>query len=129
MIPKSPGEIVDTWSILRMKAVLIPDLFCEVLQYQGVVSGMFYEKPEIFAPVACIIEMNARIWMLEASIRSGEITDSELVEIGKRAIKIRDYNARRVEAKVAIDKIFGHKGIDAKVEHRSVVKEGKDGTS
>lgn len=125
MIPKSPGEIIDTWSILRMKAIVIPQLFCELLQYQSVVSNMVHEKPEIFAPMVAIVEMNAKIWMLEAGIRSGEIPDSELSEIGARAIKIRDFNARRVEAKIAIDKAFGHQSIETKVEHRSEVKEGK----
>lgn len=67
---------------------------------------------------------NAKIWENEAAIRRQYVSDPSanqelsLVEIGRRALVIRDHNKERVAAKNEIDVMFGDMP-DNKVDHAS----------
>lgn len=62
--------------------------------------------------------MNFEIWNLENSIRRGDVGEFELDEIGEKALKIRDFNKKRIEYKNNLNMI--DKGFrESKVNHRS----------
>lgn len=61
---------------------------------------------------------NALIWSLESDIRSGKEGLLGLEEIGRRALKIRDYNAHRVEIKKEIAAAVGEY-VEIKTDHAS----------
>lgn len=62
-------------------------------------------------------EINRVIWDLEADIRKGACT-LPLEEIGRRALKIRGWNAQRVATKNQINQLFGAPQ-ERKVDHCS----------
>ena len=64
-------------------------------------------------------EINSKIWDLEADLRNGKEEQLGFEEIGKRAIKIRDWNNKRVALKNKIAKESGHGFIDRKINHLS----------
>lgn len=131
----SMGEVMDRYTILRMKARLSEDAAVDLSRYEDeimcVIGRLATEKrnlPDkgrlVIENLLTLQEANSKIWMLEASLRDeykgdpsndGPVTDAEF---GRRARKIRDHNKMRVEAKKAIDVLFGDIP-DVKVEHAS----------
>lgn len=62
--------------------------------------------------------VNIKISILEADIRKGKL-DGDLLEVGKRAIQIRDLNRERVAIKNALNELL-HTGFkEVKVNHAS----------
>lgn len=60
--------------------------------------------------------VNQKIWHLESDIRKGALSDP--VEVGRRAMQIRDFNAERVALINALNELDG--GFpEVKVNHRS----------
>jgi hypothetical protein len=121
MIPMTPGEVIDRWTILSKKYSVDASFNGDLVVFMGEALALqkIAPSPEIFLDhVKTLFDTNEKIWELEADIRSGAIPDSELEEIGRRAIKIRDLNKVRVQAKGEIDKMFGFTP-DKKINHRS----------
>lgn len=142
MIEMSPGEVIDRYTILRMKAKIDKSMIPELEKYEKefneiihIVCKKLCEKPEdkninififnsFWSPILTIMENNAKIWTLEASIRLSYSNDPNSVdklsleEIGKRALRIRDLNKFRVNAKNMIDCYFGFNP-DKKIDHAS----------
>jgi hypothetical protein len=79
---------------------------------------------ELIKSIMQLQEANAKIWVLEASIRREFPNDPSakkalsMEEVGERAIMIRDFNSLRIKAKKAIDEYFGEIS-DVKVDHAS----------
>lgn len=68
-----------------------------------------------------LCQMNIEIWNLEHEMRKeaeGQ-TKFSLEEIGKRAIKIRDLNRKRIEYKNLINDLAGNHFRETKVNHLS----------
>lgn len=110
----SPGEVADRYTILRMKVSKAPDLMPELKKYSDEIVKLNIVR--IWPLVLILMEMNSKIWMLEADIRNG--AEMALEEVGRRALAIRDLNKNRVQAKAEIDKIFNVTP-DRKVDHAS----------
>lgn len=145
----SPGEVCDKYVILRMKAKLNresaklgkvklkEDLQKEEKAYELEYLSLIVEAeaqrkiPHFLNNVLTLMEINAKIWVLEASMRASNPEDPcaqeklDMAEVGKRALRIRDLNSVRVSAKVAIDKMFGACP-DEKVDHASVKNQNED---
>jgi hypothetical protein len=62
--------------------------------------------------------VNQKIWHLESDIRKGKL-DGNLLEVGKRAIKIRDLNDERIQLKNAINDFCKTGFKETKVNHAS----------
>jgi hypothetical protein len=133
----SPGEVMDRWTILRMKAAVAPEMSGELSRYAAEAQALVCRAVEegsllvLLGRVMSLMEANAKIWMLEAAIRQdkscpdphvsgGSLT---LEEVGRRALAIRDHNSNRVAAKEGIDLMFGWTP-DVKVDHASEAKDG-----
>lgn len=128
----SHGDLFDRWTILRMKARLDRDAAKDLRKYDKEIRRVVQEARDydqdvmVMLPehIAQLAEANAKIWVSEASIRKeysddpAAQEDLSLEEVGRRALEIRDYNKLRVEAKKALDFIFGDTP-DNKVDHAS----------
>jgi hypothetical protein len=124
------SDFLDRLTILRMKARLDDSAKRELFDYMTELDEILGTErwqgsgPELIGAIIQLAEANAKIWITEAAIRkefpedpsaSGEL---DLEEIGRRAIQIRGYNRLRIEAKKAIDVVFGEE-TDNKVDHAS----------
>lgn len=128
------SDVADRWTILRMKLRFDPGLEDETDNHQIEVmealsaSASHTDRIYRFAPLLesllALAEANGRIWENEAAIRKEISADPaargelSLAEIGARAVKIREYNKIRVDAKNRIDEFFGE-AQDRKFEHAS----------
>jgi len=141
----SPGEVCDRYVILRMKARLNRDLFEQGKQemnfllqkeeksYELEYLSLLVEAeqvesiPHFLNSVLTLMEINAKIWVLEASIRASNPEDPcakeklDMAKVGERALMIRDLNSVRVAAKKWIDELFGAVA-DVKMDHASAKK-------
>ena len=66
-----------------------------------------------------LYEVNGYIWDLEAQLRMGREEQLGLEEVGRRALKIRDFNAERVALKNEIVKLTGTGFVEKKINHAS----------
>ena len=124
------SDILDRWTILRMKARFDDCAKTELKAYTDELAALAkseaWRRHYMFMTEAVVqlAEANGKIWVCEAAIRQEYNNDParkdlSLEEIGRRALEIRGYNKLRVEAKQAIDTIFGDVP-DKKVDHASV---------
>jgi hypothetical protein len=129
MMEMTEGDLLDKFCIVGMKVrsgmdeckdeyAALGSWACNISQVDGV--ARLYEDLEY---------ANARIWNLETDIRSGKMDASKLSDgrptkdavlrmIGKTALEIRDWNAKRVAAKNAINALF-NRPPEVKVNHAS----------
>lgn len=116
------SDLLDRWTILLMKARLDASAKLE-LENCDQEAHNAVEKVGLHSLMQ-LMEANAKIWALEASIRQEYKDDSQsssklsLEEVGRRALQIREYNKLRIEAKTLIDASFGETP-DKKVDHAS----------
>jgi hypothetical protein len=74
----------------------------------------------IIAPhIDRLIEIHNSIWELEAELKTGVEYKLHLEEIGRRAIKIRDYNNKRINIKNQIAEKLGSAIFEIKQDHLS----------
>lgn len=105
----------------------------EILQELALIEEEAYKileknnkvKLKMLGIILDIMEANAKIWENEAAIRKEYDEDKassgslDLVEIGKRALAIRDYNKIRLEGKSKIDVLMGQVSKEKKIDHIS----------
>ena len=104
------GEIVDRAVILILKMIHVQDAdlkeeLTELLTELGV------KETEVFVG---LLQINSKMWTLEADLRKGKEGELGLEEVGRRAIAIRDLNKQRVTLKNSISKFK-----DIKINHAS----------
>jgi len=122
------SDILDRWTILKMKARFDEDAKKELALYDESYYNLFKNNLGMAACLSTLIvelmEANAKIWENESAIRKEFANDPtssqklQLEEVGRRAIIIRNHNKMRIEAKTKIDKLFGNIP-DNKVNHAS----------
>ena len=115
------GEILDRYSIAILKKERasaenqqeIDDLTQEIESYKKTHEEFINEK------IDKLIEINGMIWDLESDIRKGREGELGLEEVGRRAIKIREFNKIRVGYKNDVVEVFGEGYKDIKMNHAS----------
>jgi len=138
------SDLLDRWTILRMKARYDDSAKKELIVFDQEVQKLFKADLENYRPgemprtftstflnaLLSLQEANAKTWENESAIRNEYAKDpantvknfkSEqeyLIEVGRKALAIRDYNKIRISAKNLIDKLFGQIP-DVKVNHAS----------
>lgn len=111
----SLGDIIDRLSILTMKVYFGDEQSISEHRYLTQSLESYGIDGKVMASALRLQLMNRLIWELENEMRRG-LLDHDLLEVGKRAIKIRDFNAKRIEYKNTINKdTFQEK----KIHHRS----------
>lgn len=119
------AEVLDRLSILRLKMTYIGErhLLDEYMACCDMVDTEI-RLGKVSAFVALngalrLYEVNRQIWNLEAALKSGKEKGVPLAEIGKRAIKIRDWNRARVTIKSEIVELTKQGYKDVKQNHLS----------
>lgn len=110
------SEIADRYSIAILKNERacannldeIMFLNQELNKYEGILEYINKLK-----------DINGKIWDLESDIRKGKEVELGLEEIGRRALKIRDFNKIRVGYKNEMVKRYGEGFEDIKMNHGS----------
>ena len=116
MIETTIAECADRYSILLLKKERTDlDVDAELDYYKKELD--LY--PDVWVAVAMLKIVNGCVWDLEASLRKGLEDDIELDEIGRRAIKIRDYNKERINIKNRINEKYGQGFQEIKKDHAS----------
>ena len=115
-------EILDRMTIVKLKIERIgePHLKKEYEEYEKAIQEFKDKgieiKKEWFQE---LYEHNRKIWDLEADIRKGKEEELGLEEVGRRAIKIREANKKRISVKNKIIEQTGLGFKDVKVNHIS----------
>lgn len=115
------SELCDRISIERLKEERIPDY---VSQFKtDAMNYLFSELPiprmiNISHWLDELYKWNGKIWDLESDIRKGKEGELGIEEVGRRALKIREFNNKRVEAKNKIAEMLDQY-IEVKYNHAS----------
>jgi len=131
------SELADRYSILRLKiermhqqdnafveqfAIFTAELNTEL---DKVKNG---NRAKVEECIRQLYIINGHIWNLEFDIRSGKIGEANLEEVGRRALKIREYNAKRLEQKNMIARLSSNMiFFDIKVDHASAPDDNQEG--
>ena len=112
------GELIDRHSILTRKIFFGEE--DAIREHRHLEKGLeaYGINGKVVTNAIRLAMMNFEIWNLENEIRKGGEDAYTLEEIGKRAVKIRDFNRKRVAYKnnlTAIDGGFR----EIKINHRS----------
>lgn len=108
------SELFDKFTILKLKKERLPasDLVSrQYLMFDKEVKSALKKQPktvksQLKRKLVELYETNKAIWELEHDLRSGLDNNMSLEEIGKRAIKIRNYNGLRMQTKNKICLLF-----------------------
>ncbi len=115
------GDLIDRLSILSRKIYFGEEIAISEHRYleQQLVQASLPGK--LITNVIRVTQMNIEIWNLEHEMRKcAEGTSNvSLEEVGRRAIKIRDLNRKRIEYKNIINDIAGNNFRETKVNHLS----------
>lgn len=116
MLKISIGDILDRYSIVKLKSERTEvDCRDELLALESEIKN--YDNVNEYVEKLYII--NGKIWDLEADIRQEKEALLGLEEVGRRAIKIRQFNGERVFTKNEVNKKFGEGFVETKVNHGS----------
>jgi hypothetical protein len=109
------SEMADRLSIAILKHQRTDnDMTDEINTYYSELAS--YDVKEF---IDKLVEVNGKIWDLEADIRAGREGELGLEEVGRRAIAIRGLNKIRVGYKNEMVELFGEGFKDIKVNHGS----------
>jgi hypothetical protein len=119
---RDAGDIIDRWAIAKLKAerIAADESKKEYLWFCEGISELETKYPEFDWNLYKqeILKIHSKIWELESGIRQGKL-DKNLTEVGRRAIKIRDWNRKRVALKIEINLKTGEGFQDIKKDHGS----------
>ena len=93
-------EIVDRYCIAKLKFDKTSTNAAELEFYTKQLAH--FDTKLIQFDLQHLYDIHAEIWSLESELKSGAESNLPLEEIGRRAIKIRDWNNRRIALKNAM---------------------------
>jgi hypothetical protein len=111
------GELVDRYLIAVIKHEKTGENTVELNWYTDQIKDL--DLKIVNEEIKMLKQAHLNIWRMESSLRTGLEDNVGLEEIGRRAIKIRDYNADRIAAKNEIAKKLNCSIIEIKREHLS----------
>lgn len=121
------GELVDKLSILSRKIYFGEEVAISEHRYieQQLTKARLPGK--LITNVIRLTQTNIEIWNLEHEMRKGAegLSPYPLDEVGRRAIKIRDINRKRIEYKNLINDLVGNLYRETKINHISGGYAGK----
>jgi len=109
----TPGEFFDRFTVLIQKAFYSDEYKKRVDEYVIILNKNGIDGNLL--KVLCELQMfNVNIWHLESDIRKGNEKELGLLEVGRRALKIRDFNRGRTKRSNTINKLMGELEQDEK---------------
>jgi len=116
--PYNLGDLLDRLSILTMKIYFGSEGSISEHRFLEQSLPAFGINGKVVTNVMRLMLMNRLIWELENEMRNGGEDRLGLEEVGRRAIKIRDFNKKRIEYKNLLSELErGFK--ETKIQHRS----------
>jgi len=115
------SEILDRYSIAILKKERADaENSKEINDLRFEIDGYLKDHYEfINQKIKDLIQVNGDIWDLESDIRRGKEGELGLEEVGRRAIKIREFNKTRITYKNDVVDYFGEGYKDIKINHVS----------
>ena len=98
---RDPGDILDRFSIatLKKERIGLPSNIHEYHLFEQGYADLCNEFNDqriyLANMLSRLIDINSHIWNLESAVRQGQL-DSDIPEVGRRAISIRQTNAKRI---------------------------------
>ena len=112
------SEIADRYSIALLKRERASaENDQEIIMLKHEIDK--YDLSEMELYIEKLVDINGKIWDLESDIRKGKENEIGLEEVGRRAIKIREFNKIRVGYKNELVKKYGEGFEDIKMNHAS----------
>lgn len=120
---RDPGDIIDRAAIAYLKDTRIgnSDTQKEWLLFLDGLSELeekFADKIDVSKYFKKMLDIHKKIWDLESAVRQGKL-DKNIMEVGRRAIEIRDWNKKRIEIKNKFNKLTGFDIAEVKKDHAS----------
>ena len=112
-------ELVDRLCIARVKFERTKGANQVELDWYENQFAKLPQSEELNRDIAAMTEIHNAIWDLEWQLKSGVEQQLSLEEIGRRAIRIRDHNNKRITYKNSIAKLLGHPVTELKQDHLS----------
>lgn len=125
-MPKA--DIFDRFSILELKKVRLPNdklLLQQYEEFESEKEKLLDELNQKDKELAIqyyneLFDINKSIWDIENEIREGGEKHIPLVEIGERALKVRNFNGMRAIAKNKLSTLFDQEYYrEVKIDHVS----------
>lgn len=118
------GDVVDKLTILTRKIYFGEESAISEHRYLESALGYWGINGKIVSNVIRLNQMNIEIWNLENDLRRSakkpeEMTPGELQDAGKKSVKIRDLNRKRIEYKNLLTELSKRGFKEIKVAHRS----------
>jgi hypothetical protein len=110
-------ELVDRYSIAKLKFDKTGSNAAELEFYKTQLDQ--FDTESITFDLLHLYDIHSEIWSLEADLKRGTEANLSLEEIGRRAIKIRDWNNRRVALKNSMAEKLGCNIREVKKDHLS----------
>lgn len=118
----TPGEFFDRFTVFIQKAFHSDDYKKRVDEYVAILNKNGLDGNLL--KVLCELQIfNVNIWCLESDIRRDKEGELGLLEVGRRALRIRDFNRGRTKSSNAINKLMGVLEQDEKFEQHDSVQE------
>lgn len=113
------ADLLDRLSIIALKTERIkdPENFKEYISLKEALTSYNFKLTNSY--LLKLKNINSKIWDLEADIRQEKEAELGLEEVGRRAIKIRQLNKKRIAIKNEITKKSNSGFIDIKKNHGS----------
>jgi len=120
-VVRNIGDLVDKLSILSRKIYFGEENAISehrFVEQELMLSGI---PGKLVTNTIRLTQMNIEIWNLEHEMRKVQEGTGQFTfeEVGKRAIKIRDLNRKRIEYKNIINDLAGNQFRETKVNHLS----------
>jgi len=112
-------ELVDRLCIARVKHQRTNGANQIELDWYEAQFAKLPQSAELNYNVDAMTAIHNAIWELEWQLKSGVEEQLPLDEIGRRAIRIRDYNNKRISFKNSIAGLLGHPVREFKHDHLS----------
>lgn len=110
------GDIIDRYTICKLKSERGN---IDMSEEMNKLSEEMNKFPNLENYVNQLYKINGDIWDLESDIRQGKEDTLGLEEVGRRSIKIREHNNKRVGIKNVINSITKTGFIETKISHAS----------
>lgn len=104
------GEFIDRFSILLLKAQRIgPESYIEFVAFAEdfLLNTPINKFDEIMKGFRKLYSINKSIWDLESDLKNGNEKKHSLSKLGEKAIKIRDFNNKRIKEQNRLIELFG----------------------
>jgi len=113
------GEFFDRFTILMRKVEFDEDNYADkVKKYISVLDDVKFQG-KLLSYICALQIKNVDIWNLESDIRKGKEGELGLIDVGKRALMIRNLNKDRIALVNKINEFFGETYKETKFNHAS----------